>query len=225
MKAATQEKTETINLPVEGMTCASCVLRVEKALKNVEGVQDAAVNLASEKARITYDPAVTSVQTLRKAVEDTGYTLVVPDETPKSTTGNAVAAPGTGSPARPEAFKKLKSDTILSAVLTLPIMILSMVSMTDWYMRQAPLSMEATNRILFLLTSMVMVIPGRRFFTTLWTNFRHRTADMNTLVAVGTGAAYLYSTLVVLFPEVLGTNGESLEVYFDTAATIITLIL
>jgi Cu+-exporting ATPase len=225
MKASAQEITKTVNLPVEGMTCASCVLRVEKALRSVEGVQDAAVNLASEKARITYDPAIASVQTLRKAVEDTGYTLVVPDETPKGTKGIAGAAPDTGSPARPEAFRKLKSDAILSAVLTLPIMVLGMVSMSDWYMRQAPLSMETTNRILFLLTSTVMFIPGRRFFNSLWTNIRHRTADMNTLVAVGTGAAYLYSTLVVLFPDLLGAIGKTHEVYFDTAATIITLIL
>jgi len=225
MKAATQEKAKTISLPVEGMTCASCVLRVEKALKEVEGVQDAAVNLASEKARITYDPSIASVQALRKAVEDKGYTLVVPDESPGAGKERPGGTPDTVSASKGEAFKKLRSDTILSAALALPIMVLSMVSMTDWYMRQAPLSMETTNRILFLLTSVVMFVPGRRFFKSLWTNVRHRTADMNTLVAVGTGAAYLYSTLVVLFPEVLGSFGNAHEVYFDTAATIITLIL
>jgi Cu+-exporting ATPase len=211
---------ETVTLPVDGMSCASCVLRVEKALKKVDGVQDAAVNLASEKARITFDPSRTSLQDLRQSVEESGYTLVVPEPALAGTNQSAAL-----SASREEAFRRLKSETLLSALLTLPIMVVSMLAMTDWYLTHSPLSMEPTNKILLLLTSVVVFIPGRRFFKGLWANLRHRTADMNTLVAVGTGSAYLYSSIAVLFPDLLALNGSNPEVYFDTAATIITLIL
>ena len=207
-------------LPIEGMTCASCVLRVEKALKKVDGVTEAAVNLATEKARVAFDPTRVTLTQLQKAVAESGYTLVVPDEAPTAS-GEVTAR----SPAKQEALRQLKNELILSAGLTVPIVVLSMLSMTDWYMRESPLSMDVTNRILFLLTTPVLFISGRRFFRGLWTTARHLTADMNTLVAVGTGAAYLYSTMALLLPELLGITGRMPEIYFDTTATIITLIL
>ncbi len=211
---------QSVTLPVEGMTCASCVLRVEKALKNVDGVGDVAVNLATENARIAFDPAQVSFERLQKVVSDTGYSLLVPEK------GHISPAPGTGDrPAKVEALRQLKRELILSAVLTVPIMILSMASMTAWYMRSSPLTMEQTNRILLVLTTPVIFFSGRRFFEGFWVTARHLTADMNTLVAVGTGAAYLYSTIAVLFPELLGRAGNGAGVYFDTTATIITLIL
>jgi Cu+-exporting ATPase len=207
-------------LPIEGMTCASCVLRVEKALKKVDGVTEAAVNLATEKARVAFDPARVTLAQLQKAVAESGYTLLVPDEAPTAS-GEATGR----SPAKQEAFRRLKNEFILSAALALPVMVLSMLSMTEWYMSASPLSMDATNRVLFLLTTPVIFISGRRFFRGLWTAARHLTADMNTLVAVGTGAAFLYSTIAVLFPGLLGMAGRMPQVYFDTTATIITLIL
>ncbi len=210
----------TLTLPVEGMTCASCVLRVENVLKKVDGVSGASVNLASENARIEFDPARVAIEQLQKAVADAGYALIVPDG---SLAADTSAAGDT--PERHEARTKLRNDVILSAILTVPIMALSMLSMTDWYMRASPLSMDSTNRILFLLTIPVMFIPGRRFFKGLWLTVRHLTADMNTLVAVGTGAAFVYSTIAVLFPELLGAAGKTPDVYFDSTATIITLIL
>jgi P-type Cu+ transporter len=209
-----------MTLPVEGMTCASCVLRVEKALKKVDGVAEASVNLASEKARIKFDPSRVTLEQLQKTVADSGYTLVVPDQA-TSVSGEVADT----YPAKQEAFRKLKSELIVSAALTVPIMVLSMLGMTDWYMLESPLSMDATNKILFLLTAPVLFYSGRRFFRGFWTTARHLTADMNTLVAVGTGAAFLHSTITVLFPELLGMAGRMPEVYFDTTATIITLIL
>lgn len=211
---------QSLTLPVEGMTCASCVLRVEKALKKVEGVSDVAVNLASEKVRIAFDPSRVALEQLQNVLADSGYTLVLPQNA--ETASGEVAGE---SPAKHEALRLLKNELILSAVLTVPIMALSMLSMTNWYMREFPVSMDATNRILFLLTTPVMLISGRRFFRGFWVTARHLTADMNTLVAVGTGAAYIYSTIAVLFPEVLGLVGRMPEVYFDTTATIISLIL
>jgi len=211
---------KTDYLTIEGMTCASCVLRVEKALKKVDGVAEAAVNLASEKARIEFDPSRVTLAQLQNTVADAGYTLIVPDQ------ATSASSEVTGeSPAKEGVLRRLKRELILSAVLTMPVMVLSMLSMTNWYMHEPPLSMDATNKILFLLTTPVMFISGRRFFRGFWTAARHLTADMNTLVAVGTGAAYLYSTIAVLFPEILGTAGRMPAVYFDTTATIITLIL
>jgi len=213
-------KVRSLTLPVEGMTCASCVLRVEKAVRKVEGVSEAAVNLAGENVRVEFDPNRVNVGQLQDAVAESGYTLVIPKEADSPDT-----QPGGESPEKKEAFRRLRNELIISAALTLPIMVLSMLSMTEWYVRESPLSMDATHRILLLLTTPVMFIPGRRFFKGFWLTARHLTADMNTLVAVGTGAAFAYSTIAVLFPDLIGVEGSLPHVYFDTSATIITLIL
>ncbi|MGB6034584.1 MAG: heavy metal translocating P-type ATPase, partial [Bacteroidota bacterium] len=210
----------SLTLPVEGMTCASCVLRVEKAIKKVEGVADAAVNLTGENVRVEFDPTRVSVGQLQDAVAGSGYTLVTPKEAESADTD-----PGGESPEKKKAFRLLRNELVLSAALTVPIMVLSMLSMTEWYMRELPLSMDATNKILLLLTTPVIFLSGRRFFRGFWVTARHLTADMNTLVAVGTGAAFAYSTISVLFPELISMNGSLPDVYFDTSATIITLIL
>ncbi|MGB6121582.1 MAG: cation transporter, partial [Bacteroidota bacterium] len=173
----------SLTLPVEGMTCASCVLRVEKAIKKVEGVADAAVNLAGENVRVEFDPTRVSVGQLQDAVAGSGYTLVTPKEAESADTD-----PGGESPEKKKAFRLLRNELVLSAALTVPIMVLSMLSMTEWYMRESPLSMDATNKILLLLTTPVIFLSGRRFFRGFWVTARHLTADMNTLVAVGTGA-------------------------------------
>ena len=209
-----------VTLDVEGMTCASCVLRVEKSLKGVDGVTDAAVNLASEKARIAFNPSTTTLTDLQKAVRDSGYTLRIDEQS------NLHAADGAEHQSPQQlTLRRLKRELPFSAALTLPIVILGMAGMTEMYQRLSPLSVQTTNLILFLLTTPVMFISGRRFFRGFWAATRHRTADMNTLVAIGTGAAYLYSTVVVLFPGLLAVSGKTPEVYFDTAAAIITLIL
>ncbi len=209
---------ETLTLPVEGMTCASCVLRVEKALKKVDGVSAAAVNLATEKATVEYDPARVTLEKLQTAVADSGYTLKTP-AVEKETPAAAVSGEKPISP-----LSRLRQDLILSIALSLPVLVLSMLGMTTWFHHSFFLSSEQTNKLLFLLTTPVLFVTGRRFFAGFITATRHGTADMNTLVAVGTGAAYAYSTVAVLFPEWLGLGHEA-HVYFDTAATIITLIL
>ena len=197
------------------MTCASCVLRVEKALKKVAGVQSAAVNLATEKATVQFDPETTSLDLLQAAVENAGYELLIsPDDVPPAEKSY-----------RDVAFSRLKQEFFFSVLLTAPIMLISMVSMTDWYAGRAPISLDATNRILLLLCTPVMFISGRRFFRGFWGTLKHLSADMNTLVAVGTGSAYVYSLAAVLFPEWVGVAGQTPHVYFDTTATIITLIL
>jgi P-type Cu+ transporter len=218
--ATEQQHIEVLTLPVEGMTCASCVRRVEKAIQKVEGVAGATVNLASESARIEFDPTRVGLETIRKSIADAGYTPILP-----STNAEAADLHADLDARKDTARARLKAEIILSAVLTIPVMVLSMMSMTDWYMSLGLLSMQSTNVLLLLLTLPVVFISGSRFFKGLWTTLRHGSADMNTLVAVGTGTAFLYSAVVVLFPELLTGEGRMHEVYFDTAATIITLIL
>ena len=220
MNGDSKPASRSVTLDVEGMTCASCVLRVEKTLKAVDGVTDAAVNLASEKARVTFDPSRTTLTGLQKAVQDSGYTLRIDVRSDANATDGAERQ----SPQQ-LTLRRLKKELILSAVLTLPVVLLSMAGMTDLYQRHSPLSMKTTNVILLLLTTPVMFVSGWRFFKGFWAAARHRTADMNTLVAIGTGAAYLYSTAAVLFPGLLAVGEKVPAVYFDTAAAIITLIL
>jgi Cu+-exporting ATPase len=211
---------QMLTLPVEGMTCASCVIRVEKALKKVEGVTTANVNLASENVSLTYDPTKTSIQRLAAVVEEAGYKLLAPEASPIPSNG---LGPSEGF--QEQAYRRLKSDFVFSAVLTIPVMLISMTSMTAWFMQWSRLSMDEVNKLLFLATTLVMFVPGKRFFSIAWKLARHASADMNTLVAVGTGTAYVYSTVAALFPEWLRMESAGNHIYFDTAATIITLIL
>ena len=215
---------QTLTLPVEGMTCASCVARVEKTLKKVEGVEIANVNLATENVTLSFDPSKADLATIAAAVEEAGYKLALPPPAvQRSGSENVVTLKEESH--QEKAFRQLKKDFMFSAVLTLPVMIVSMVNMTEWFMTSVPLTMNEVNILLFLATTVVMAGPGRRFFVVAWKLAKHFSADMNTLVAVGTGTAYLFSSIVTLFPRWLPIDNPMDHIYFDTAATIITLIL
>jgi Cu+-exporting ATPase len=214
------EKLETLSLPVEGMTCASCVLRVEKTLKKIDGIQDVNVNLATEKVTFKIDNSKADLNAVSHAVEDAGYKLLLPVQS-----GNGAAAESSIENEHSKYYQELKNNFIFSLVLTVPVMIINMISMTDWFMKWSPFSMDSVNKILFLAATLIIFIPGRRFFTSAWKLMKHFTADMNTLVAVGTGTAYVYSTIAVLFPQLLSIQNPWEHIYFDTSATIITLIL
>jgi Cu+-exporting ATPase len=180
-------------------------------------VETADVNLATEAVSLVFDPAKTGLPALAAAVEQAGYTLVVP-------TADEAPSPENDLQSRQEkSFRQLRREFIISLSFAFPVMLLSMLSMTEWFMSVVPVGMDTVNKILFLLTTPVMILSGKRFFQPAWRQAKHFAADMNTLVAVGTGAAYLYSTCVVLFPEWI--HGQSHHVYFDSAAVIITLIL
>ncbi|HTR81257.1 MAG TPA: heavy metal translocating P-type ATPase [Bacteroidota bacterium] len=206
----------TISLPVEGMTCASCVLRVEKALKKVEGVAEANVNLATEKVSLTFDETKASLTALSSAVEDAGYKLLLPEKKEN--------APDAEDSHQQRAYDQLRKEFIFSVVIAVPVMAVSMVRMASWFTRWSPLSTDEINKLLLLAATPVMFVSGKRFFISAWQVGKHFSADMNTLVAVGTGVAYCYSALAVLFPQWIG-NGSAGDVYFDTAVMIITLIL
>ncbi|HXX64865.1 MAG TPA: heavy metal translocating P-type ATPase [Bacteroidota bacterium] len=209
MTEQTQSGGGSATFPVEGMTCASCVLRVEKALAKVPGVSSVAINLATEKATITFDRENVPVARLRETVAEAGYTL-----------GEALRdepAPKAEERFRGEA-RHLRGELFASAALTLPLMIVSMLSMSPGSM---PVSMRTVSFFLLALSTAIIAWPGRRFFRGFYNTARHGTADMNTLVALGAGAAYLYSAV-----RVVSSGGESAsDLYFDSAGMIITLIL
>jgi len=190
--------------PVGGMTCASCVARVEQALSGVPGVISANVNLASEKATVEYIEG-TEIASLRRAVKEAGYELGSEAETLEDV-----------ATASRREIRNIRNRFILAAVLGLIILVLSL-----------PWSPFFTGKLylLWALATPVQFWAGLRFYRGAWGALRHRTADMNTLVAVGTSAAYFYSVVAVLFPGLFAAAGRGADVYFDTAAMIIALIL
>jgi Cu+-exporting ATPase len=214
------EKLETLSLPVEGMTCASCVLRIEKTLKKIEGIQEVNVNLATEKVTFKFDRSKANLDAVSLAVEEAGYKLLLP-----VTSGKDSSSESSIEYEHTKYYNELKNNFIFSLIIAVPLMIINMISMTNWFMKWSPLSMDSVNKVLFLAATLIIFIPGRRFFTASWKLLKHFTADMNTLVAVGTGTAYIYSTIAVLFPQLLSIQRPWEHIYFDTSATIITLIL
>jgi len=214
MSSSTIEKA---TVPVEGLTCASCVTRVEKAMKSVEGVKEANVNLATEKASLAFDASKTNMSAIASAVEKAGYALDLSTTDVKSNAHE--------TPPQEKFYRALKKDFLISLVFAVPVLVISMASMTEWFMQWSPLSMDEVNKVLLILTTPVVFIGGKRFYRSAWQSAKHLMADMNTLVSVGTGVAYLYSALLTIFPEWFAGHTAGNSIYFDTASTIITLIL
>ena len=197
---------------IDGMTCASCVARVERALKAVPGVTSATVNLATESAQVE---GVANVSSLVAAVKGAGYV--------------ARLAGGTEDPAtqrREREADDLRRDLILAAALTLPVFVLEMgghmiPAFHHWVM--ATIGQGPSWLVQFLLTTLVLAGPGRRFFLRGIPALIKGAPDMSSLVAVGSGAAWAYSTLATFLPGLLPPG--SVAVYFEAAAMIVTLIL
>lgn len=208
----------TLTLPIEGMTCASCVARVEKTLKKVEGVSDVSVNLATEKVTFTFSPSQTNLNTLVNKIDDAGYVLHLPKETSESTLEDEMSP-------QQKYYLELRKEFFFSLWFALPIMFISMLTMFENVAENFPLSLNDINKLLLLGSTVVMFTSGKRFFTTTVKLLKSFNVDMNTLVAVGTGSAYIYSLIAVLFPHWLSIHNASHHIYFDTATTIITLIL
>jgi P-type Cu+ transporter len=203
-----KEELTRISLPVTGMTCAACARRVEKALTGTNGVRAANVNLAAEKATVEYDPASVGLERLVGAVEDAGYGVVrEEDETPED--------------AREGEYRSLRGDFLLAVVLTALILAGSLPHMLGFTL---PVPTTWLNVMLLALATPVQFWAGRRFYRGAWGALRHGSADMNTLVVVGTSAAYVYSAVAALAPQ-LFAGGMGVGVYFDTSALIVTLIL
>jgi Cu+-exporting ATPase len=222
-------------LDIEGMTCASCVNRIERYLNKIDGVTSATVNLATERATVSAEPSVTVVQIL-SAVEAAGYDarlLADHDEEPaqqarSEADPHAATREAAGEPETSFQQRHLvdtRRRLIVAIVLTVPLLLaLARMTVTPF------LPVFLANPWLQLtFATPVQFYAGSAFYKGAWKVLRHRATDMNTLIAVGTSAAYLYSLAAILFPGFfraagIATRGE-LPLYFDTAAVIITLIL
>ncbi len=205
-------------LAIEGMTCASCAMRIEKGLKKVEGVKEASVNLATEKAAVTYDPTRTDLARLIQRVEAVGYRAAPHTETPASQhdTSADLARAATLSPYDEQSARRQREITrkrnllLLGIVLTLPVVVLSM-----FFMNAFP----AENLLLLALTTPVWAIVGWEFHRGALKTLRHASANMDTLISLGSSAAYLMSVVATFLPRVVGAT-----TFYDTTALIITLI-
>ncbi|MEO8572296.1 MAG: heavy metal translocating P-type ATPase [Chloroflexota bacterium] len=219
----------TVSFPIEGMTCASCVNRITRFLQKVDGVENANVNLASESATVVYDPAQVTVEALVAVVDAAGYVARV-EQAATGTDDRDLAEVAEARTERDEAGVRhvaaLRRRIVIAAVLTVPLL-LGLARMTI-----APFLPAFLNDPLFQLglATPVQFWAGWPFYVGAWKALRHRAADMNTLIAVGTSAAYAYSVATIASPSFfraagLGVDGAALPLYFDTAAAIVTLIL
>ncbi|MDR1335466.1 MAG: heavy metal translocating P-type ATPase [Tannerella sp.] len=195
----------TETFPVLGMGCAACAGRVEKALNKLEGVASAAVNYASATATVRYNPSETSPESFKKALRDAGYDLL-------TDTGNG---PGEAEQARTATFRKLKMHTVWAVILSAPVVIIGMFFMDRPY----------ANGLMLILSTPVVFWLGRDFFINAWKQLRHRSATMDTLVALSTGVAYLFSLFNLLVPDFWLSKGLHPHVYFEASAVIISFIL
>ncbi|MXN51728.1 heavy metal translocating P-type ATPase [Shinella sp. AETb1-6] len=206
---------DVLEFPVEGMTCASCIGRVEKALKAVPGVVDATANLAQERARVRLARGAATFDDLAAAIERTGYKAVrVAADAPAEDDRRAAEA------------SALKRDLIIAAVLTAPLFVMEMgahaVPAFGHYIHDT-IGMQASRVIQFVLATLVLVGPGRRFFLKGIPSLVRLAPDMNALVVIGTLAAWIFSTVATFAPALL--PGGTANVYFEAAAVIVTLIL
>ena len=215
---------KTVEILVQGMHCASCVARVEKALKQVNGVSDAVVNLATGKATIQYNEAVARYEQLEQAVVDSGYTpIAIPEPDKKSAEAipsGKVHKVDIEQSARNEEIAVLKKRLVFSGILSGAALIFSFYHLFPLLSELRP---QTVYYILFVLVTPVQFYAGLPFYRGFWITLTHKTADMNTLITVGTSAAYLYSIGVTFFPAVFPEGSRA--VYYDTAAVIITLII
>ena len=192
--------------PVLGMSCAACATRVDKTLNCQPGVQEASVNYASATVQVTYDADECSPLVLKAAVQSAGYDLLI---------ASKEEAEDEAEKARQARYESLKKRTVWAIVLAVPIMVLGMVWMhVHW-----------VNVVVWLLSTPVVFVLGRGFFISAWKQLKHGTCNMDTLVALSTGIAYVFSVFNLFFPEFWLERGIEPHVYFEASSVIIAFIL
>jgi Cu2+-exporting ATPase len=190
--------------PVEGMSCSSCALSIQTTLSSQEGVKSAVVNLAMEQVVVEYEPQLIDPAGMAKAVDGIGYKLI----TDKSVDS------GDQEHSQNKRIKRLKFNTVMSVAFSIPVVLISMV------FHQIPYS-----HWIMLVLAVPVLLFGREFYIIAWKRALHFSSNMDTLVALGTGTAFLYSTFNTLFPEFLLSRGFEPHVYFEAATVIISFIL
>ncbi len=226
--------TQELSLPIEGMTCASCVRRVERSLSKVDGVERASVNLATERATVSFQPAIVGPDALRQAVEKAGYRVgsepapVPAAPVAASATSTAPAAPQAGPKAatsdhderslrRDAEIADLRRKSLVSLAVGLVMMLLMYLPL--------PVAMTTIAPVLLIAASVVQFWAGGIFYRATWAALKHGAANMNTLVAVGTSVAYGYSAFVTLWPGAAADWGLPYDLYYESAVIVIALIL
>ena len=224
---------QSADLPLLGMSCSACAVRIEKALNRAEGVENATVNFATTRATVNYDAARTDPKKLRDAVRDAGYDAIVEE---KATEDGAPAQllQDAEIEARDRDFEQQKRKFIVALILTIPVAVMAMGGHVSPALERL-FDFSGRAYIELALTTPVLFWAGREFFTGAWAAARHRAADMNTLVSIGTLAAYFYSVAATFAPALFragdtmssAMNGQMSGpmVYYETAAIVITLIL
>jgi P-type Cu+ transporter len=207
---------EDLNLKLQGMSCASCANSIEKAILNVPGVVKGNVNFSTDRATISYDPIQTKIDTITKAVTDIGYEAqVIPaDLTPED-------EPETRRQQRQE--RDLQRRVFIGGTLSF---LLVLGTLSHFNLKLPPLLSSLENPwVQLALAAPVQFWVGREFHRSAWRAFRHRTADMNTLISLGTNIAFFYSLWITINPNYFIAQGLSAAVYYEASAMIITLTL
>ncbi len=203
-ETSSDKKAAKVQFPVLGMTCASCSAHVQKALSAQKGVQNSSVNLANNTAYIEYNTDETSPEQLKRAVENDGYDLIIETE-----------AKDKVQDIRSKEYKRLKINCFSALALGVPLSIIAMFFHT----------MPYANYIMWALATPIVFIFGAPFFVNAWKQLKHRTSNMDTLVALSTGIAYLFSVFNTLFPEVWTDRGLDAHVYFEVSGIVIAFVL
>jgi Cu+-exporting ATPase len=246
---------ETLEIPVEGMTCAACQVGIQRALRRTPGVRDANVHLMLKSATVTFDPTATTPEKLVEVIRDTGYEAEVPVSRAAQEAAAAQAdEQETHDRAHEREFSDLRLKAIVSGAIGMVAMIASMplmefaaqavghhvasadpfmrwmmTSLSPWLRGVMPWLYAIDSRVLgftlLALTTFVMAWAGRQFYVRAWASVRHLSADMNTLVALGTGAAFLFSLFATLAPGFFISRGLPPDVYYEAVIFIIALVL
>ncbi|MEX2303085.1 MAG: heavy metal translocating P-type ATPase [Bryobacterales bacterium] len=200
--------TQRADLLIRGMTCAGCVHTIESRVKALPGVSECDVNLATGTASVAFDPSQAGLEKIRQTIDEAGY------ESREATSEHSH-----GMEDSEQESREWKRKLIVSAIFTLPLLVIAM--------SHGAISFPGVHWVQLALTVPVMIYGGGKFYRLAWLATRHGTADMNTLIAVGTGAAFLYSTVATMTPGWIapGAAAHEAPVYFETAAAIIVLIV
>lgn len=205
-KSGGEVHTEKISLPVLNMTCAACASSTQNILSFVPGVLAASVNYGNGKGNIEYLPGITTPAEMKTALQAIGYDLLVEEEEASFDHLEQI---------QEENYRKLRRDTIWSVMLAIPLVIIGMFFMHS----------SSVNITMWLLATPILFIFGRRFFVGAWRQARHRSANMDTLVALSTGIAYLFSLFNMIYPQFWESRGLEAHVYFEAAGVIVAFIL
>ncbi|MFV1950357.1 MAG: heavy metal translocating P-type ATPase [Nitrospinota bacterium] len=205
----------TIKISIQGMGCVSCVSKIEESLRKTPGVLKASVNLGTEEAKVEYSPSLTNPAALKGVIESTGYKASIPSAAGETEDKKEIA--------RAKEYRTLMRKFIFAGIVSIVVMILSY---PDWfpYLKDIP---GDVLRIIWMITGLitlpVLLWSGSSFFTGAISAFRHRFADMNTLIVIGTSAAWIYSGIAVLFPQIFPEG--TAEPFYDVVSVVIALVV